>query len=52
MLYSSLIDFETTNDITVELVTSEMTRTTELFVKIELDDDQNFQLSVGTSFSA
>ncbi|CAG8722730.1 5311_t:CDS:2, partial [Cetraspora pellucida] len=36
---SSLIDFETTNDITVELVTGEMPRTTELLVKIEPDDD-------------
>ncbi|CAG8727601.1 3710_t:CDS:1, partial [Cetraspora pellucida] len=36
---SPLIDFETTNDITVELVTGEMPRTTELLVEIEPDDD-------------
>ncbi|CAG8525300.1 8663_t:CDS:2, partial [Scutellospora calospora] len=39
------INFETTNDITVELVTSKTSRTTELLVKIEPDNNQNFQLS-------
>ncbi|CAG8469254.1 9828_t:CDS:2 [Cetraspora pellucida] len=47
-----LIDFETTNDITIKLVTGKMPRTIELLVKIEPDDDQDFQLSVDTSFSS
>lgn len=46
----SLANLETLNNIGVELETSETSETTELLTELEQNNDQDFQISVGTSF--